>query len=94
MAAAPESHAILEHALCGVRQSAVDVTGVTQSETVGSVLTIVKHVTCGLVDGHCTGIGCGVGLFLSYMKLQSLEMIILLTHSLFLSFYFLFLLSV
>ena len=83
------SHPILEHTLCGVGESAVDVTGIAQAKTVGSVLRVAEHIGCGLVDRHRTGIGYGVGLLLSYMKLEGLETILVLTHNIFLSFYLL-----
>ncbi len=61
--------AIFKHTLCRVRQTTVDITGITQSETVGGVLRIVEHIAGGLVDGHGTSVGCGVCLFLAYVKL-------------------------
>ena len=60
---------ILKHTLGGVRQTTVDITGITQSETVGGVLRVVEHIAGGLVDGHGTCVGCGVCLFLAYVKL-------------------------
>ncbi len=81
-------HAVLKHTLCRVGQSSVDVTGIAQSETVGSVLRVVEHIACGLIDGHGAGVGSGVSLFLAYMQLKCLETIILTcTHNLF-PFYF------
>ena len=51
-------------------------------EAVGSVLRIVEHVRRGLVDRHGTRVCGGVCLFLSYMKLQCLEMkLFLVAHS-------------
>ena len=47
------SHAVFEHTLCGVGQTSVDVTGIAESETVGSMLGAVEHITGGLVDGYC-----------------------------------------
>ena len=60
---------ILKHTLRRVRQTTVDITGITQSETVGGVLRVVEHIAGGLVDGHGTCVGCGVCLFLAYVKL-------------------------
>ena len=67
-------HAILEDALRGVGEAAVDVAGIAQTEAVGSVLRVVEHIARGLVDGHGTCVGGGVSLLLSYMKLEGLEM--------------------
>jgi hypothetical protein len=76
-------HAILEHALCAIGQSSVNITGIAQAESVGSMLRIVEHITGGLIDGYCASVGSGVGLFLAYMQLQCLETIILTcTHNL------------
>ena len=82
-------HTILEHTLCRVGQATVDITCIAQSKAIGSVLRIVEHITGGLINGHGTCISSGVGLFLAYMKLQSLETIILTcTHNL-IPFFFL-----
>ena len=62
-------HTVFKHALCGVGQTAVDVAGIAQTEAVGSMLRVAEHVARGLVDGHRTGVGSGVGLFLAYMQL-------------------------
>ena len=63
-------HAVFEHALGGVGQTAVDVAGIAQTEAVGGMLGVAEHVAGGLIDGHGTGIGGGVGLFLAHMQLQ------------------------
>ena len=55
------SDAVLEHALRGIRQTAVDVAGIAQAEAVGRVLGAVEYIGSGLVDGNGTGIRCGVG---------------------------------
>ena len=79
---------VFEHTLRRVGQSTVDVTGIAETETVGSVLGIVEHITRGLVDRHGSCVGCGVCLFLAYMKLQCLKLVILLcTHNLILSIF-------
>ena len=73
-AAFESCHAVLQHSLRGVGQTAVDVTGIAQSEAVGGVLRIAEHIRCGLVNRYCTGISSGVGLFLSYMYLECFKM--------------------
>ena len=75
------SHAVFEDALCGIGQTAIDVACIAKAEAVGCVLTVAEHIAGGLVDGHRTCIGCGVGLLLAYMKLQSLK-VEFLAHSL------------
>ena len=66
-------HALLEDALCGVGKSAIDVARIAQAEAVGCVLRIAEHVRGGLIDRHGACVGGGVGLFLSYVELQCLE---------------------
>ena len=63
------SHAIFENTLRGIGQTSIDVTCITQSETIGSVLRVVEHIARGLIDGHGACISCGVSLFLAYMEL-------------------------
>ena len=71
-------HAVFEDGLSGIGQTTVDVTCITQAKAVGSVLRIAEDIGRGLINGHRTCIGCGVGLFLAYVELQGLETIILL----------------
>ena len=79
-------YTIFEYALCRVGKTTIDVTCITKSETVGSMLAVVEHIRCGLIDRHGTCVGCGVGLFLTYMELKGLKTIIFLcTHNLVLS---------
>ena len=61
------SHTVLKHSLRGVGEPSIDVARVAESKSVGSVLRVAEHIRCGLVDGHCTSIGCRVGLFLPHM---------------------------
>ena len=88
-------HTVFEDTLCSVGQTAVDVAGILEVEAVGSVLSVVEHIRGRLVDGYRTGIGCGVCLFLAYMKLEGLEMkFFLVAHNLFPFFLICFLFSV
>ena len=64
---------VLEDALGGVGQTAVDVTGVGKTKAVGGVLGVAEHIARGLVDRHGTGIGCGIGALLANVKLQGVE---------------------
>jgi len=72
---------LLEHVLRGVGQTAIDVSGVGQTEAVSGVLAVAEDVGGGLVDGDGAGIGGGVGLLLTDVELQSLKLII--RHSIF-----------
>ena len=72
-AAFERGDAVFEHALGGVRQAAVDVTGVGQAEAIGCVLGVAEHVARGLVNGYRTGIAGGVGAFLTDVQLQGVE---------------------
>ena len=66
---------LFQHILGGVGQAAIDVACVLQSEACGGVGAVAEHIGGGLVNGHGPGISSGVGLFLAYVKLQSLKMI-------------------
>ena len=49
---------------------------VSQTEAVGGVLAVAEDVGRGLVDGHCAGIGGGIGLLLANVQLKGLEFIV------------------
>ena len=73
--------ALLENILRGVGESAVDVAGVLQVETVRSVLSAVEHVRGGLVNRNGARIGCRVCLFLANMELKSFKVeLVLCSH--------------
>ena len=65
--------AVFEHALGGVGQTAVDVTGVGKTKAIGGVLGVAEHIARGLVDRHGAGVGCGIGALLANVKLQGIE---------------------
>ena len=48
------SHTLFEHTLSAVGQSSVDITCITQTETVGSVLRIAEYITGGLIYRYRT----------------------------------------
>ena len=75
-AALQSSDALLEHVLRGVGQAAIDVAGICQTKAVCCVLAVAEHIGSGLIDGHCAGIGCGIGLLLANVKLQGLKFIV------------------
>ena len=74
-AALQRCNALFEHILRGVGQTAVDIACIGQTKAVCGVLAVAEHIRRGLVDGHRTGIGGGVGLLLTDMKLQGLKFI-------------------
>ena len=75
-AAFESGDAVLEHALGGVGQAAVDVARVLEAEASLGVVEIMEDVARGGVDRDRAGIGRGVRLLLSDMQLQGLETIV------------------
>ena len=67
------SYTVFEYTLSRVGQATIDVTCVTESESIGSVLRVAEHITCGLVDRHRTGVGSWIWIFLTYMQLKCLK---------------------
>ncbi len=63
----------LQDLLGGIGQTAVDIAGIGQAETIGGVLTVVKNIGGGLVDRHRTGIRGRIGLLLSDVQLKGLK---------------------
>ena len=72
-AALERSDTVLEDALGGVGQTAVDVTGVGKTKAVGGVLGVAEHIARGLIDRHSTGVGCRIGALLANVQLQGIE---------------------
>lgn len=68
------SDTFFEHTLRRVVDTAIDVTGVLQGETVSGMLSAMEHVGSGLVDGNCARIGCGICMFLANVNLESFKM--------------------
>ena len=75
-AAFKRGNALFKDVLRGVGESAIDVAGVAQRETVCRVLGIVEDVRSGGVNRNGAGIGGGVRLFLTDVKLQGFKMIV------------------
>ena len=73
-------NALLKDILGGVGQAAIDVAGVLQAKAVCGVLGVMENVGSGLVDGHRTGIGDGIGLLLADMQLKGLKVQFTLAH--------------
>jgi cystathionine beta-lyase/cystathionine gamma-synthase len=72
------SDALFQHVLRGVGQPAVNISRVRQAESVRRVLTVPENIACRLVNRYRAGVGCRIGLFLTYVKLKGFEFIV--TH--------------
>ena len=68
--------ALFQHVLRGIRQPAVDVAGVRETEAVGGVLTVAENIRRGLINRNGAGVSRGIGLFLADMELQSFKSVI------------------
>ena len=60
-------HSLLENPLRRVRQTTVNVAGIRKTEAVCRMLCIVEYIRCCLINRYRSRIGCGIGLFLTYM---------------------------
>ena len=69
--------AVLEDALGGVGQTAVDVARVSEAEAGLGVVEVVEDVAGGSVDRDRAGVGGRVGLLLTHMQLQGLKTVLL-----------------
>ena len=76
------SDSLLQNVLCGVGQSSIDVPGIAKCEAVRCMLCIVENIRGCLVNRNGSGIGCRIGLFLSYVKLFGFKFEFMLAHSL------------
>ena len=79
-AAFKRGNALFKDVLRGVGESAIDVAGVAQAESVGCVLRISEHVRRGLVDWHGACVCCRIRLLLTNVELERLEVIFLCCH--------------
>ena len=79
-AALQSRDALFKNILGGVGQAAVDVALGPQGKAVSGILGIGEHIGSGLVDGHRTGIGDGIGLLLADVQLKGLKMQFTLAH--------------
>ena len=64
---------LLERILCRICQSSVNVTGISQTETICCMLAVVKYIRRCQINWYCSCIGYRVCLFLTYMKLLCLK---------------------
>ena len=80
-AALKRCDSLLKHILRGVRKSAVDVAGISQTEAVRRMLRIAEHVGSRLVNRNRSRIGCRIRVLLTDMQLKGLKLILsLLAH--------------
>ena len=85
-AALQSGQALFQYILGGVGQAAVNIAGVGQAEAGGGMGGVAEYVRSGLVNGHRAGVGGGVRLLLSHVKLQGFKFILTHRNNLFSSF--------
>jgi hypothetical protein len=66
-------YAFFKNILRRVGETAINIAGIFQMETVRSVLSAVENVRGGLVYRNRAGIGGGIGLFLANVELKRFE---------------------
>ena len=71
-------YTLFQHVLRGIGEPAVDVAGVGEAKARRSMGAVAENIGSRLVNGHRAGIGGGVGLFLTDVKLQGLKFVV--TH--------------
>ena len=72
------SKSLFQNILGGICQPSINITGISQTESVCSMLTVVEHIGSCLINRHRSGICCGIRLLLTYMQLKCFKFII--TH--------------
>ena len=75
-AALKSGYSLFKNILGRIAESAVNVARIFKSETVGGLIAVIKNIRCGCINGNGAGIGGWVGVFLTYMKLESFKFII------------------
>ena len=60
----------LQHLLGGIRESAVNIAGIGQTESVGRMLAVMEHIRGRLINRNCPRVCRGIGLFLPDMQLK------------------------
>ena len=73
-------YSLFEHILCGIGQSPVNVSGISQAKTVCRMLRIMEDIGCGGVDRDGSCVRNGIRLLLSYVQLQSFKSVFLIWH--------------
>ena len=68
--------ALFKDVLCGICEPAIDVARVTKGKAIRRVLRVVEYIGSRRINRDGTGIGGGVGLFLTDVELQSFKMIV------------------
>ena len=59
-----------------IGQAGIDIAELAQRKAIGTILRIVEHIGCSLVNGYGTGTGNRIG-YLSGVDLQRVEAVIL-----------------
>ena len=72
---------LLQDVLRGVRQAAVDIAGIGESETRGGMLGVVEDIGGGKIDGDGSGVGCRVRMLLPHMELKGFEVEFVRAHN-------------
>ena len=67
------SDTLFEYAFSRVRQSAVDIAGITKTETVSCMLRVMEHIGSGCVDRNSSCVRYRICLFLTNVKLSRLK---------------------
>ena len=62
-----------------IGQAGIDIAELAQRKAIGTILRIVEHIGCSLVNGYGTGTGNRIG-YLSGVDLQRVEAVIFLAH--------------
>ena len=62
-----------------IGQAGIDIAELAQRKAVGTILRIVEHIGCSLVNGYGTGTGNRIG-YLSGVDLQRVKAVIFLAH--------------
>ena len=68
-AALQRGQPLFQHVGGGVHQTGVDVAALSQTEATGCLGGVLEHIGGGSVDGHCSCVGGGVGVFLTNVEL-------------------------
>ena len=69
-------NALFKNTLGGIGQAAIDVACISQTKAICCVLTVMKYIRSGSVDGNRTGIRCRVRVLLAHMELERFKFVI------------------
>ena len=69
------SKSLFQNILGGICQPSINITGISQTEAIRSMLTVMEHIGSRLINRHGSRICCGICLLLAYVQLKCLEFI-------------------